>query len=131
MWQYLVRDWRVIDGDTLDVTLDLGFSVSTRQRLRSRTIDAPEIRGPQRARGLLASVRLLELLAGATEVRVRTEVDPRSSKNREKYGRYLCDVLVTKNGTDWIDVWETLAAEGHVKTDADRAAKTKKRGPKK
>lgn len=115
MWTYLVRDWRVIDGDTVDVTIDLGFDVATRQRLRSNLIDAPEIRGADKIRGRAAAARLTELLTAAVEIRVQTEIDPRSRKNREKYGRYLCDLWFSWDGRNWMSAWEILRDEGHVK----------------
>ena len=118
MWEYIVRDFRVVDGDTVDVTLDLGFDVATRQRLRANALDAPELRGADRIRGKAAAARLTELLTTATEIRVRTEIDPRSRKNREKYGRYLCDLAFSTDGRNWLSAWEILTNEGHVKYPA-------------
>ena len=43
MYEYLVKEVvKVVDGDTLDVTLDLGFSLTTKQRIRLNGIDTPE-----------------------------------------------------------------------------------------
>lgn len=126
MWEYIVRDWRVVDGDTVDVTIDLGFDVATRQRLRSNLIDAPEIRGAEKRRGQAAAARLTELLTAATSVRVRTEIDPRSRKNREKYGRYLCDLWLTKDDVNWLSAWEILRIEGHIKRPAAGAKRRRR-----
>lgn len=56
---------RVIDGDTVDAYIDLGFSVSIHKRIRLYGIDAPETRTrdlEEKKRGFLAKARLIELL---------------------------------------------------------------------
>jgi len=116
MWTYYARDPRVVDGDTVDLTIDLGFDVSIRQRVRANCLDAPELRGDQLVRGRAASARLTELLDGAEQIRVQTSIDPRSRRNREKYGRYLADLwILPRDGPDWVGVWDILRREGHVK----------------
>lgn len=54
LWRYRARPGRVIDGDTLEVTLDIGFHMSYVVRVRLDGIDTPEIRGVERQQGLLA-----------------------------------------------------------------------------
>ena len=56
---------RVIDGDTIDAYIDLGFNVSIHKRIRLYGIDAPETRTKdleEKSSGLLAKARLVELL---------------------------------------------------------------------
>lgn len=48
------RAWRLIDGDTLDAVVDLGYGMATEQRLRLLDVWAPEIRGAEREAGLRA-----------------------------------------------------------------------------
>jgi micrococcal nuclease len=78
---------RVVDGDTLDLDLDLGFSVTLRQRVRLIGIDAPEVRtrdDAEKARGLQAQRFVVEWLQRPGLVWVRTTKD-------DKYGRMLAD----------------------------------------
>jgi micrococcal nuclease len=73
---------RVIDGDTCEVLIDLGFHVSLRAVLRLAGIDAPELPTPE---GKRAAQRLRELL-GKHELRISTHKSP------EKYGRFLAEI---------------------------------------
>ena len=79
---------RVVDGDTLDLDLDLGFSITLRQRVRLIGIDAPEVRtrdAEEKARGLQAQQFVVEWLQRPGLVWVRTTKD-------DKYGRMLADL---------------------------------------
>lgn len=104
---------RIVDGDTLDCTLDLGFDVKLhKQRLRLAGIDTPESRintkrYPDRAEekvlGLKAKERLKELCSGKFKVK---------SLGRGKYGRIL-SIPYTEDGRDICAVLisEQLAVE--------------------
>ncbi len=98
---------RVIDGDTIDVVLDLGFSVLLKARIRLSGIDAPETRTrniQEKIRGKESMARLIELLGdGSGLVIVSTFY------SRGKYGRILGCVFV-----DGIDVNQVLLDEGHA-----------------
>ena len=67
MHQYKVKKInRVIDGDTVDLDIDLGFSITISQRIRLKDIDAPETRTKdleEKERGLAAKVWLEEQLS--------------------------------------------------------------------
>ena len=103
MYHYAATVLRVVDADTIDVVIDLGFSVSTHQRLRVDGIDAPEMATPA---GKLARARVVELLdqAGGRQVQVATQ-------KVEKYGRYLASVALP----DGRDLAAVLVSEGHAK----------------
>jgi micrococcal nuclease len=94
MYEYRVKKvTNVVDGDTIDVDIDLGFSVSFSQRLRLAGIDTPESRTTnkvEKALGLESKDYLKSKLKDAKEVVVKTE-KPDSS---EKYGRILGWVYV-------------------------------------
>lgn len=77
---------RVIDGDTFDVTVDLGFQITTYQRLRLVDIDTPEIKGPERAEGLKVKEYVKELLEGK-------DVTIQSFKLGD-FGRYTAEVFL-------------------------------------
>lgn len=97
MYEYRVKKVTgVIDGDTIDVDIDLGFSVSFSQRVRLAGIDTPESRTTDKAEkvlGLEAKEYLKSKLKDAKEVIIKTE-KPDSS---EKYGRILGWLYVDGN----------------------------------
>lgn len=84
MYEYAGKVERVIDGDTVEVILDLGFKVWLRQTVRLDGIDAPEMKTPE---GKAAREFLAELVARNPVGFVTTRKD-----RQEKYGRYLADV---------------------------------------
>jgi len=92
MYEYACTVERIVDGDTIDVTLDLGFSVSYKSRVRLYGIDTPESRTrnkDEKARGKLASVFLTKAIELADQVVIRTEL----KDSRGKFGRVLGTVV--------------------------------------
>lgn len=94
-YQYWARVERVIDGDTLDLTVELGFETSVKARARLAGVDAPEVYGVRHdsaeyAAGVKAKEFLDQLIPPQSWVEVRTY----KSRNREKYGRWICDVFL-------------------------------------
>lgn len=87
LYTYRAFDFRVVDGDTVDCTVDLGFYIYRRIRLRLAGFDAPEVRGEERPLGLKAKDKLKELLSGSEEWVVRTH------KSTGIYGRYTAEIL--------------------------------------
>ena len=81
--EYPAEVVRILDGDTLEVDLDLGLGLRKRQLVRLDGIDAPELRGPGRVRGQLAKQALDAQLSGK-RVTVTTRQDA-----LDKYGRLL------------------------------------------
>jgi micrococcal nuclease len=84
MYQYKAQVRQVIDADTVDVLIDLGFGVHTMQRLRLYGIDAPEMKTEA---GKIAKEYVKSVLLGADAsmfVYVRTLKD-----KKDKYGRKL------------------------------------------
>ena len=96
---------RIIDGDTIDVTLDLGFNVKLHnQRCRLAGIDTPESRTKnleEKALGLKAKERLKELCIGSFKIQ---------SLGTGKYGRILAIPYTEDNQ----DVCQMLVSEGHA-----------------
>lgn len=82
----------VVDGDTVDVRIDLGLHVSVVQRLRLLGINAPETRGAEREKGLIAKRALTEKVL-AKYVVVKTVKDKTG-----KYGRFLADLFLEGEG---------------------------------
>ena len=111
MYEYRVKKVTgVVDGDTIDVELDLGFNISYSQRVRLAGIDTPESRTKdlkEKALGLEVKQRLKEALSKAKVIVIRTEL-PDSS---EKYGRILGWLFL--DGAE-ISVNEALVADGYA-----------------
>jgi micrococcal nuclease len=89
MYEYRVKQvLKVVDGDTIDVVIDLGFDVSYTSRVRLAGIDTPESRttdAREKILGVEVKEYLKKALEGATDIVIRTEkVD-----SSEKYGRIL------------------------------------------
>jgi micrococcal nuclease len=89
MYEYRVKKlMNVIDGDTIDVDIDLGFDISLARRVRMAGIDTPESRTTDKAEkvlGLEAKEYLKKMMKDAKTIVIKTEL-PDSS---EKYGRIL------------------------------------------
>ena len=69
MYQYKVKLDRIIDGDTVDCYIDLGFDIQTKKRIRFAGINTPESRTrdlEEKKRGLASKARLKEILEQAS-----------------------------------------------------------------
>ena len=107
MYQYSVTIRRVVDGDTVDLTVDLGFSVLSDQRVRLAGIDTPESRTRDKREkkfGKLAEARVKELLpVGETFIASSETDDSRGKYGRAMMdfelpdGRMLCEVLIAEH----------------------------------
>jgi micrococcal nuclease len=89
MYEYRVKKvLKIVDGDTIDVDIDLGFDISYTQRVRLAGIDTPESRtkdAREKVLGLEVKEKLKKSIDAAKDVVIKTE-KPDSS---EKYGRIL------------------------------------------
>ena len=110
MFEYRSSLLKIVDGDTIDVDIDLGFSVVLKkQRIRLYGINTPESRTrdlEEKRYGLAAKARVRELLEAAESITIKTAID---KKARGKYGRILGTVYA-----DDINVNELLVEEGHA-----------------
>jgi len=97
MYEYFVKEVKnVVDGDTIDVVIDLGFDILFASRVRLAGIDTPESRTTDKAEkvlGLEAKEYLKKYLKDAKSVVIRTE----KMDSSEKYGRILGWVYVNGN----------------------------------
>ncbi len=92
-YTYSAKVLRVIDGDTVEADIDLGFHTWRRaERLRLARIDAPEIRGGSREKGFAAKKWLSELIEGQWLI-VRTVADKSGRDSRGSFGRYLVELF--------------------------------------
>lgn len=100
MWTYKARVERVVDGDTYDCIVDLGFAIYHKIRIRLRAVDTPEVYGPNASpEGKLASEFVKELIEG------KNVIITTSKTTATSYGRWEADVYIT--GGKYID--ESLA----------------------
>jgi micrococcal nuclease len=94
MYEYTVRELkRVIDGDTVDVVIDLGFSINTVQRIRLIGLDTPEMNSrDERERRMAVEARdfVVRWFGANPNPRVRTTKD-------DKYGRMLGEFWGTES----------------------------------
>ena len=105
---------RVVDGDTVDALIDVGFDIWFKKRIRFKGVDTWESRTrnlEEKALGLKAKARTKELLE---KVSSKSGYFRIKSYGLGKYGRVLADVFIMdKDGKQW-NVNKTLIAEGHA-----------------
>jgi micrococcal nuclease len=103
---------RVVDGDTIDVDIDLGFDVSLAKRVRLAGVDTPESRTKdeyEKKLGLEAKEWLKHHLEGVKDILIKTEL-PDST---EKYGRILGWLYVNN---ELVSLNEKMIQEGYAWT---------------
>ena len=111
MFEYNFKLRKIVDGDTIDVDIDLGFGVwLKKQRIRMMGIDTPESRtsdDEEKVFGLMAKERLTNLIAGAKVLKTYND-------ERGKYGRILGEVICYFAAEDrWAGSSEIMISEGH------------------
>jgi micrococcal nuclease len=127
MYEYRVEVKRIVDGDTVDVDIDLGFGVWLRgERVRIMGIDTPESRTSneiEKVFGLAAKARLKELL-GKTAI-LKTMIDKSGEDAKGKFGRILGDFICEDKTVTQILIEEGHAVEywGQSKDDVQDAHK--------
>lgn len=104
-YRYKCRVINVVDGDTVDAIVDLGFSVFTKARLRLSGVDTPELHSKSEDSRILAK-KAKEFLA--THLLDRDAL--LETQTKDKYGRYL-GVFYTEDG---LDVNKMLIDEGYA-----------------
>ena len=105
---------RVVDGDTVDALIDVGFDIWFKKRIRFKGVDTWESRTrnlEEKALGLKAKARTKELLE---KVSSKSGYFRIKSYGLGKYGRVLAEVFIMdKDGKQW-NVNKTLISEGHA-----------------
>ena len=101
---------KVVDGDTIDADIDLGFSISLEKRIRLAGVDTPESRTTdlkEKAMGLESKEWLKKKLEGAKDIVIKTEL-PDST---EKYGRIIGHLFINGQETS---LNNQMIAEGYA-----------------
>jgi len=111
MYEYLALCERVVDGDTIDVRIDLGFDVSVKKRVRLLGINTPETYGTKKGsvewqKGMDAKWFVTDLIEGK-KIWVKTHLDKTG-----KYGRVLAQIYHA--GLDAKSLNDLLVESGHA-----------------
>jgi micrococcal nuclease len=111
MFEYYVKKvTKVVDGDTIDVDIDLGFDISFSSRVRLAGIDTPESRTldkMEKALGLEAKAYLKSQIDSAKTIVIKTE----KMNSSEKYGRILGWLFL--DGSE-VSMNEKMIEDGHA-----------------
>ena len=112
-YNYKAKLVRVVDGDTVDALIDVGFDIWFKKRIRFKGIDTWENRTrnlEEKALGLKAKARTKELLESISSKSGYFRI---KSYGMGKYGRVLADVYIQDTDGNHIWVNKTLIDEGH------------------
>ena len=103
MFEFRAELIRVVDGDTVDLLVDLGFNTFIRDRFRLLGINAYEMRGEEREKGLKAKDCLIDAM-NDKELIITTSKNPKG-----KYGRWLATIHA-----DGVNINQLLVEKGHA-----------------
>ena len=117
MYEYSCEIDRVVDGDTVDVIIDLGFKIFHKARVRMYGIDTPESRTrdlDEKARGILSKSFLQDALVQSNKVIIKTQKDAKG-----KFGRVLGELYVNNININqlMVDKYLAVAYTGQSKGD--------------
>lgn len=108
MYTYKIKEVvRVIDGDTIDVLIDLGFGITKKERVRIAGIDAPETRTKdfkEKSFGIESKMWLTDCLETVETLTIKTEKEG-------KYGRILGWLYI---GDSDVSINQTMINEGYA-----------------
>ena len=110
---------KVVDGDTIDVVINLGFDVCTKQRVRLLGIDTPESRTrdlEEKKFGLLSKKKLKEWCLKAVQSEkddIEIQLRCPEADSRGKFGRILAEIWVSEDG-EWTNVNEWMCLNNYA-----------------
>ena len=123
MYEYRCKILRVVDGDTVDVDIDLGFGVwMHKERVRMMGIDTPESRtrdSIEKQFGLASKDKLKSLLPIGSMQILKTEIDKSGEDAKGKFGRILGDFLIEGKRASEILIEEGFAVAYHGQSKDD------------
>ena len=120
MYEYKCEIDRVVDGDTVDVILDLGFSILHKARVRLYAVDTPECRTrdkDEKARGLLAKNFILQAVKAGKKFVIQTHL----KDSKGKFGRVLGTLVIDELNINeaLVDNYLAVAYYGQNKNDVE------------
>jgi len=101
---------KIVDGDTIDASIDLGFDISLEKRIRLAGIDSPESRtsdANEKKYGLQSKEWLKHRVEGAKDILIKTE----KPDSTEKYGRIIGHLFINNEATSLND---QMIVEGYA-----------------
>jgi micrococcal nuclease len=119
-YQYAAEGVRAVDGDTIDVILDFGFSLKQKLRLRLSGINTPELNSKdesERTKAVEARDYVHNVLfydAGVRRALIVRTIKTKAGKERQTFGRYVAEVYYQK-GEDWVHLNQELVDLGLAK----------------
>ena len=112
MYEYLCKILRVVDGDTVDFDIDLGFGMwMHKERVRMMGIDTPESRTRDKVEkkfGLASKQFVKDMMPVGSKQVLKTQIDRSGEDKKGKFGRILGDFLI-----DGKKLTETMIKEGY------------------
>ena len=118
MYEYGCKVTRVVDGDTVDVILDLGFSILHKCRVRLYGIDTPESRTrdkDEKVRGKLAGKYLKDTIDNGDTIVLQTKM----KDSKGKFGRVLANIIVDDININQAMIVNHLAVRYHGQSKED------------
>jgi micrococcal nuclease len=110
LYVYKAEVTSVYDGDTITVDIDLGLHIWIKdEKIRLSRINAPEIRGSERPKGLLSRDFLREQILNK-EITINTIKD-----RKGKYGRYLGEIWINGKNGKQININDLMVEKGFAK----------------
>ena len=107
LYNYKAKIVEIYDGDTLTVDLDLGLHTWVKgEKIRLSRINAPELKGSERAKGLKSRDYLRSLILDK-EVFIETIKD-----KKEKFGRYLGEIWIEESEHKFININDLMVKDG-------------------
>jgi micrococcal nuclease len=113
-YNYRAKLVKVVDGDTIDAMIDVGFDIWIKKRIRYKGIDTWESRTrdlEEKKKGLAAKARNKELLESVSNKSGYFRI---KSYGTGKYGRVLADIYIQDSDHNHIWVNKQLITEGHA-----------------
>ena len=115
MYVYNCKVLNVVDGDTIDIELDLGFNIRVKERVRLIAVDTPEVFGPNaEAAGTVASDFTKAWIKERQSIWNRFEYHSIKYNARDKYGRSL-GILMWTGAKLAESLNEAIEASGNIK----------------
>jgi micrococcal nuclease len=115
MYIYNCKVLNVVDGDTIDIELDLGFHIKVKERVRLLNVDTPEVFGPNaEAAGTVASDFTKMWIKERQVIWDRFEYHSIKYNARDKYGRSL-GILIWTGAKLAESLNEAIEASGNIK----------------
>ncbi|RMF66757.1 MAG: nuclease [Calditrichaeota bacterium] len=109
LYTYRAKIVSVYDGDTVHADIDLGLSTWIKaEKLRLARINAPELRGPERDKGLVARDFLRQKILDQ-QVIVETIKDKKG-----KFGRYIAEIWLKNEQGEFVNVNDIMVQAGHA-----------------